>query len=147
MYAPLREVSTEFQDVMIALIRTLGLHQPDRTPCGQPVSVAESHAVLELGRESGLSQNALAARLRLEKSSVSRIVTALERRGWVVRKRDLRDSRIVSVYLTDDGRDAAANLAASRRTKFERIFGAIPANERAAILSSLDTLVQAIRET
>jgi DNA-binding MarR family transcriptional regulator len=135
---------------MIALIRTLGLHQPDRTPCGQPVSVAESHAVLELGRESGLSQNALAAlaaRLRLEKSSVSRIVTALERRGWVVRKRDLRDSRIVSVYLTDDARDAAANLAASRRTKFERIFGAIPANERAAILSSLDTLVQAIRET
>jgi DNA-binding MarR family transcriptional regulator len=132
---------------MVALIRTLGLHQPDRTPCGQPVSVAEAHALLELGREPGLSQNGLAARLRLEKSSVSRIVTALEKRGWVARKRNPQDTRIVHVHLTDDGRDAAATLAASRQTKFERIFAAIPMEDRDAVLTSLDTLLQVIRET
>jgi DNA-binding MarR family transcriptional regulator len=132
---------------MVALIRTLGLHQPDRTPCGQPVAVAEAHALLELDREPGLSQNGLAARLRLEKSSVSRIVTTLEKRGWVARKRKLEDTRIVQVHLTDSGRDAAANLAASRQAKFERIFSAIPAAERDAVLASLDTLLQVIRET
>src|SRR5579872_6816238 len=93
------EPAEAFQDAMVALIRALGLHQPDRTPCGRPVSVAEAHAVLELSREPGLSQNALAARLRLEKSSVSRIVTALEKRGWVARKRDPSDNRIVRVHL------------------------------------------------
>jgi DNA-binding MarR family transcriptional regulator len=132
---------------MVALIRTLGLHQPDRTPCGQPVSVAEAHALLELGREPGLSQNGLAAHLRLEKSSVSRIVTALEKRGWVARKRDLKDTRIVHVDLTDHGRDATATIAASRQAKFERIFAAIPADERDAVLASLDTLLEVIRET
>ena len=70
---------------MVSLVRALGLHRPDQTPCGQPVAVAEAHAVLELSREPGLSQNSLAARLRLEKSTVSRIVTLLERRGWVGR--------------------------------------------------------------
>jgi DNA-binding MarR family transcriptional regulator len=147
MRAPARRPSTEFQDAMVALIRTLGLHQPDRTPCGQPVSVAEAHAVLELSRNPGLSQNGLAARLRLEKSSVSRIVTALEKRGWVKRTRNAADSRIVHVHLTDDGRNAAANLAASRQAKFDRIFAAIPAGERDAVLKSLDTLLQVIHET
>jgi DNA-binding MarR family transcriptional regulator len=142
-----RSPGSEFQETMVALIRALGLHQPDRTPCGQPVSVAEAHALLELSREPGLSQNGLAARLRLEKSSVSRIVTALEKRGWVARKRNPKDTRIVQVHLTDDGRNAAASLAASRQAKFERIFAAIPAAERDAVLASLETLLQVIRET
>lgn len=103
--------------------------------------------MLELSREPGLSQNGLAARLRLEKSSVSRIVTTLEKRGWVDRRRDTSDTRVVHVYLTDDGRDAAANIEASRHAKFERIFSAIPASERAQVLTSLDTLVEVIRET
>jgi DNA-binding MarR family transcriptional regulator len=136
----------EFQATMVALIRALGLHQPGRTPCGQPVSVAEAHALLELGREPGQSQNGLAARLRLEKSSVSRIVTTLEKRGWVARQRQPQDTRIVRVHLTGDGQDAAANLAASRQAKFERIFAAIPAAERDAVLASLDTLLGAICE-
>lgn len=145
--SPQRGLASEFQETMVALIRTLGLHQPDRTPCGQPVSVAEAHALLELGREPGLSQNGLAARLLLEKSSVSRIVTALEKRGWVARKRNPQDTRIVQVHLTDDGRDAAATLAVSRQAKFERIFTAIPMQDRDAVLTSLDTLLQVIRET
>lgn len=132
---------------MVALIRSLGLHQPDRTPCRQPVAVAEAHALLELSREPGLSQNGLAAHLRLEKSSVSRIVTALEQRGWVARRRNAKDTRIVEVRLTGDGREFAATLAASRRAKFERIFAAIPAAERVTVLASLDTLLEVIRET
>jgi len=65
------DIGLQFQDSMIALIRALGLHQPDQTPCGQPVAIAEAHTLLELSGEPGLSQNGLAARLRLEKSSVS----------------------------------------------------------------------------
>lgn len=132
---------------MVALVRSLGLHQPDRTPCGQPVSVAEAHALMELSREPGLSQNGLAARLRLEKSSVSRIVTSLEKRGWVARRRDTSDTRIVHVHLSDDGRSAARTIAASRQAKFERIFSAIPVGERAQVLASLETLLEVIRET
>jgi len=147
MREPHPEPSADFQGSMVALVRALGLHQPDRTPCGQPISVAEAHAVLELTREPGLSQNGLAARLRLEKSSVSRIVSGLEKRGWVTRARDPKDTRIVRVELTDDGLQAAADIATSRQAKFERIFAAIPAPERATVLASLDTLLEVIRET
>lgn len=131
---------------MVSLVRALGLHRPDQTPCGQPIAVAEAHALLELSREPGLSQNGLAARLRLEKSTVSRIVTLLERRGWVERKRDQTDTRIVHVHLTRDGVASAASLAASRQAKFANVFDAIPTAERAAVLNALDILTQVIRE-
>ena len=132
---------------MISLVRALGLHRPDRTPCGQPVAVAEAHALLELCRDAGLTQNGLAARLRLDKSTVSRIVTLLERRDWVERHRDKGDARVVHVRVTRGGREAAASLAASRQAKFSTIFAAIPRTQRAHVDDALDTLIKVIRET
>jgi DNA-binding MarR family transcriptional regulator len=66
------------QEQLVALIRAFGLHRPDQTPCGQPVAVAEAHALMELAQGAPLSQNDLAARLQLEKSTVSRLVGILE---------------------------------------------------------------------
>jgi DNA-binding MarR family transcriptional regulator len=135
-----------FQESMIHLVRSLGLHKPDETPCGQPISVAEAHALLEIGREPGLTQNGLAARLRLEKSTVSRLAAMLEDRGWIRRQRDARDSRFVRMHLTQRGIKASAQIAASRRRLFERIFAAIPATRQAAVLDSLSALLEATRE-
>jgi DNA-binding MarR family transcriptional regulator len=142
---PVGEPGAAFQEQMVQLVRSLGLHRPDETPCGQPVSVAEAHALLEIAREPGLTQNGLAARLRLEKSTVSRLAGMLEERGWVRRVRDERDARFVRLHLTRRGINANANIAASRRAKFESIFGAIPAEGRAAVLESLSLLVEATR--
>src|SRR5215212_1802208 len=81
------------QDQLIALIRAFGLHRPDQTPCGEPVAVAEAHALMELAQGVPLSQNDLAARLQLEKSTVSRLVGILESRSWIARARSARDGR------------------------------------------------------
>jgi|HubBroStandDraft_1064217.scaffolds.fasta_scaffold33598_2 DNA-binding MarR family transcriptional regulator len=140
-------LQTAFQESIVQLVRSLGLHKPDETPCGQPISVAEAHALLEIAREPGLTQNGLATRLRLEKSTVSRIAGMLERRGWVRRVRDERDSRFVRLHLTKRGITANANVAESRREKFARIFGALPADQREDVLNALSLLLEVTRET
>jgi DNA-binding MarR family transcriptional regulator len=137
----------DFQDSMVSLIRSLGLHKPDTTPCGQPLSVGEAQALLEIGREPGLTQNGLAHRLSLDKSTVSRLVGMLERRSWVERMRDSNDSRFYHLRLTAAGTKANANLAQSRRSKFERIFQAIPRTQRAGVAASLSALMEAINES
>lgn len=137
---------SDFHDHLVALVRAFGLHRPDQTPCGQPIPIAEAQVILELSREPGLSQNGLAARLRLERSTVSRIVTLLERRGWAKRQRDRSDARIVHVSLTTSGQQAAATLAALRAAKFTKIFQAIPESERESVTSALATLIEVIRE-
>lgn len=132
---------------MVQLVRSLGLHKPDETPCEQPVSIGEAHALLEIAREPGMTQNGLAARLRLEKSTVSRLAGMLERRGWIRRLRDERDARCVRLHLTRRGINANANIAESRRAKFERLFGAIPAARRDVVVESLALLVEVARES
>jgi DNA-binding MarR family transcriptional regulator len=137
----------DFQGTMVGLIRSLGLHKPDTTPCGQPLSVGEAHAMFEIGREPGLTQNGLAQRLNLDKSTVSRLVGMLERRAWVERIRDRNDSRFYHLRLTAAGTKANAKLAQSRRAKFQRIFEAIPRAQRSAVAASLSALMEAIDES
>lgn len=139
--------SPDLQGQLIALIRAFGLHRPDQTPCGQSVTVAEAHALMELTDKTLLSQNELAERLSLEKSTVSRLAKVLERRGWIERNRNHTDRRIIQLTLTKDGRRAAEQLATARREKFDRILSSIPKAQRVDVLDSLKILVEAIYES
>jgi DNA-binding MarR family transcriptional regulator len=136
--------ATTLQEQMVALVRAFGLHQPERTPCGQPLPVAEAHALHELARSAPMAQRDLTTWLRLEKSTVSRIVALLEQKGWVVREKSVADGRVLMVRLTAAGRQMATQIAEARQARFARLTAAIPVEQRAAVLSALHTLVEAI---
>jgi DNA-binding MarR family transcriptional regulator len=139
-------IALRLQEQMITLIRAFGLHRPDETPCGKSVSVAEAHALMELSRNQRLSQQALSERLQLVKSTVSRVVSLLEGRGWVERRKDPHDGRAVSLYLTEQGKEAAQQLAQARQTKFMRLLERIPVEQRDSVLQALTTLAEAADE-
>jgi len=132
------------QDQFIAFIRAFGLHRPEQTPCGEPVSVAEAHALIELSQAEPLSQNDLARRLRLEKSTISRLVALLEGRAWITRTRGRHDGRVMELRLTDTGRQAAAQLSAARQAKFARLLGAISEEQRPMVFATLRLLTEAL---
>jgi DNA-binding MarR family transcriptional regulator len=132
------------QTQMIALVRAFGLHQGDQTPCGKLVSVAEAHTLRELSRHEALAQHELATWLRLEKSTVSRLVVQLEQRGWLARVRSDADKRVLHLSLTPNGRQIAGELAAARRARFARLLAAIPSVQRDAVMQALTVLVEAI---
>lgn len=69
------------QEALMRFVRHFGLHQPDRTPCGPPLPVSEAHAMVKIAREGRIRQVELARRLRLAKSTVSRLVANLVGRG------------------------------------------------------------------
>lgn len=129
-----------------AFVRAFGLHQPDRTPCGTPVPVSEAHAVGELDRDGPLTQTELARRLRLEKSTVSRLVGQLTSRGWVRRADRGGDARLVWLELTPEGGHAAGELAVARAARFAELLRNIPADRRPAVIDALTTLVRAASE-
>ena len=142
-----RTAEVDLQERMIALIRAFGLHKADQTPCGRPVAVAEAHALMELSRAETLVQKELASRLRLEKSTVSRLVGMLEDRGWVERSRSPQDGRALELRLTGAGKRTAENIAEARRAKFARVLEAIPEEERGSVLEAVRILEEAIRES
>jgi DNA-binding MarR family transcriptional regulator len=135
------------QEQLVAFVRAFGLHRPEQTPCGEPVSVAEAHALMELSRGDVLTQNALAQRLRLEKSTVSRLVGILERREWITRRRSPHDGRAMELQLTDAGERVAMQLATARQAKFARLVAALPVAQRSSVIEALSMLVEALHES
>ncbi|GAA4965882.1 MarR family winged helix-turn-helix transcriptional regulator [Actinoplanes utahensis] len=131
------------QGRIAAFVRAFGLHQPDRTPCGTPVPASEAHAVSELDRDGPLTQGELGKRLRLEKSTVSRMVNQLIGRGWVRRADRAGDARLVWLELTADGSRAAGELAVARAARFTALLRNIPAEKRPQVIEALTTLVEA----
>ena len=131
------------QEALMRFVRNFGLHQPDSTPCGEPLPVSEAHAMVEIGREGRLRQVELARRLRLEKSTVSRLVTNLVNRGWVRRETADGDGRGVLLVLTDGGRTAVARQSDARRDRLTAVLDRIPDDERDAVVRALQILAEA----
>jgi DNA-binding MarR family transcriptional regulator len=134
------------QHQLQALVRAWGLHRPEATPCGQPVSVAEAYALQALQQGGPLAQHDLAAQLQLEKSTVSRLAGQLVAREWVQRTRDPADGRVLLLALTDAGQRIASTIEEARREKFARVLAAIPLADRARVLDALHILVEAMRD-
>jgi DNA-binding MarR family transcriptional regulator len=128
---------------MVAFVRAFGLHQTERTPCGEPISVSQAHALTELAAHP-LSQAELARRLRLDRSVVSRLADALEERDWLRRRPHPQDQRAVHLVLTERGRAAADRLAGARRARLATLLDGVPAAERDSVLRALEVLTDSL---
>ncbi len=137
----------QLQAEIVALTRAFGWHRPMQTPCGQLIPIAEAHALLELSAEIPLPQHILVERLNLAKSTVSRLVDKLVKRGWVAKQRSASDGRVWELVLTEEGEGKSAELAHARQAKLASVWQHIPADQQTAVLQSLSTLVEAIRES
>lgn len=96
-----------------------------------------------MARDGASRQHDLAHRLRLEKSTTSRLVTQLVKRGWAERVPAAGDGRGVLVRLTPGGERAAGRLAEARTARFSAILDRVPAGERATVLRALELLTDA----
>ncbi len=137
----------ELEHTLAAFIRAFGLHQSEQTPCGVHVSVSEAHTLTELARTGGLTQSDLVTFLRLEKSTVSRLITGLSQRGWLTREAHPSDGRAYLLKLTREGEKKASNIAKARKAKFEALTRSLPETKRGAVLGALSTLVEALDES
>jgi DNA-binding MarR family transcriptional regulator len=138
--------SERIHHLVMDLVRATGLLQVDQDVPGYPVSLSQAFALHELDTDIPLAQRDLAERLRLDKSSVSRMAAEMERKGLLVRERDPANRRQYRLRLTDRGRAVHAGMAGAFHTRFEAWMAALTAAERAALLKGLPALVRVIRE-
>jgi DNA-binding MarR family transcriptional regulator len=132
--------------LLLDAMRALGLHRPDPALPEAPVSVSEGLALAELAHRAPLSQQQLAERLQLEKSSVSRLTANLQDRGLISRQRDPANRRWSQLTLTDRGRAVAEQLIGRFHQRHQRLFSALTAAERAALATGLSALVRAAQQ-
>jgi DNA-binding MarR family transcriptional regulator len=136
----------QLHDLFMDLVRLGGMLQPDAAVPGQPVSVSQAFALHELDTGTPLSQRDLAERLRLEKSSVSRMAADMERKGLLVRERDPDNRRTYRLRLTEEGRTLHARMASAFHAHYLRWVAAMTGAEREALVTGLSAFVRVLRE-
>jgi DNA-binding MarR family transcriptional regulator len=125
------------------LVRSAGLLGP-HDHAGVHASLSEVLALRELSAASGLTQADLGEALTLEKSTVSRLVAGLERRGWVARERDPANRRYLRLALTAAGSHAAALMGAHLQKRHQALLSELTADELTALSVGLNGLARAI---
>jgi len=81
-----------------------------RRICYYDVSVTQCYAIAALMRDAGMTLNELAGKLYLDKSTASRVVDSLERKGYVHRSADPADGRALRLVATEKGKRLHARI-------------------------------------
>lgn len=102
-------------------------------------NMAQLHLLATLQR-SPRSLRELAAIHHVTPSSMSRSVSLLVRKGWVVRAEDAADRRQVILRLTDEGRAAQAAMVQLIEDAVTEVLGRLGEAERARLYAGLDVL-------
>ena len=95
--------AAEFHQALSDLVRVYQFRDRDRICC-YDISVTQCYALEAIAEKGPLSLNDLAAVLYLDKSTASRVVATLERKGYVERKSDPDDRRAIRIIITREGR-------------------------------------------
>jgi DNA-binding MarR family transcriptional regulator len=130
--------------LLMDLVLAAGFLQLDQALPGAPISVSQAFALHELDTGVPLSQQELAARLRLEKSTVSRLAAELERKGLLIRERDPGNRRLYRLRLTDEGRAVHRRMATTIHEQYVRWVENISERERQSLLAGLSALVREV---
>ena len=112
---------------------------------GIGASASELFAMEELSA-SPLTQNDLGDRLGLEKSTISRLVSGMEAKGWVSRSRHLHNRRFSQVTLTPAGRMAANHAADHLKQQHVALLAALSPDERSALAIAVAALTRILGE-
>lgn len=130
--------------LMMELVRVVGLVQLEEAASGQSISLSQAFALHELDTDVPLSQQDLAERLHLEKSSVSRMAAEMERNGLLVRERHPGNRRIYRLRLTDRGRELHLGIASASHQRWVEWVSTMTPAEADALLTGLAALVRAV---
>jgi MarR family transcriptional regulator, 2-MHQ and catechol-resistance regulon repressor len=124
------------------LLRVYQFRDRDRICC-HDVSVTQCHALEQLVEQGPLSQSELAATLFLDKSTMSRVVSALERKGYLERTADPGDGRAHRLVVTPSGEALVATIEADILEREARLLSDFPSPVRQAMARLVGELARA----
>lgn len=134
------------RELIRILVRDLGILEKSDASCSG-ISLAQCHAIVEIGRKEKISLVDLSGLLGLDKSTMSRTINNLVESDFVLRESDKENRRYVIIQLTEKGRSVFKDIEDSMETYYRDIFNAIPENKRYQVLESLELLKEAVESS
>lgn len=137
-------IEKEFRENIRLLERALGLLKPDSSIwlC-KNITLAQCHALIEIGRKSDITLKDLAGTLQLDTSTTSRAVDALVKKGYVNRIQSQVDRRSIILSLTEEGNNIYGGIEQNMSEQYRQVLDQIPVDQRENVVDSLKLMIHA----
>ena len=139
------EAARELREAIRQLERKTGVLEDGQKCCS--LTMAQCHALVEIGRAGSLSLVELASLLNLDVSTMSRTVNNLVTRHMAKREPNPSDRRYVAIQLTSAGQKHFREIESDMGDYYARIYAAIPEGKRAEVLEALQVLLRAMQDS
>ena len=134
----------DLRELIRILVRNLGLLEKDQAGCCG-VTLAQCHAIVEVGRSKEINLNNLAELLNLDKSTMSRTIENLVNQNLVLREIHTENRRYIKIKLTEKGVEIFRGIEANMDDYYNNIISLIPADKKIQVLDSLQILVDTLK--
>ena len=95
--------------------------------------VGQENLLYRLWLGDGITQMQMSEHLKCEPPTVTNMVKSLEQNGFIYRKRDERDARIMRIFLTDKGKDLEKPVKEKWKYQQEKLLKSLLPEERLLI--------------
>jgi DNA-binding MarR family transcriptional regulator len=130
------------QKAVSDLVRVYQFRDRDRICC-HDISVTQCYALETLVLHGPMRLNALAERLFLDKSTTSRVVSTLVRKGYVAQRADVSDGRATALHVTRQGQRLYARITEDLIEQQRQLLHDLDPEVRAAVLQVVRRLADA----
>lgn len=128
---------------IVSLVRDLSLlNKNEASVCG--ITLAQCHAIIEIGRAGELYLNKLAEILKLDKSTMSRTVDNLVKQDYVIREVDAENRKFIKIKLSEKGYELFKSTEENMERYYNDVLEDIPKCKRQQILEDFDILLEAL---
>ncbi|MGO1058598.1 MarR family winged helix-turn-helix transcriptional regulator [Planococcus sp. FY231025] len=92
--------------------------------------VGQDNLLARLWEGDGITQMQLADHLKCEPPTITNMVKSLEQNGFIIRKRDEIDGRVMRIYLTEKGKEIEKPVDFKWKQQQEKLLHSISPEER-----------------
>jgi DNA-binding MarR family transcriptional regulator len=146
MLIQIEEKNKELLDVLGGLSQVLRFCCRDEAFC-EGVTFHQFLILSAVARKKELNMADLHTLLSVEKSTTTRLVKPLIKKGFLLRKKSDNDSRAVKLSLTGAGRETHKNVEVCLNNFFLKVMGNISAKKRPDVLKSVKIFISAIKNS
>ena len=139
---PTQKDAERLYEALSDLVRVYQFRDRD-TICCHDISVTQCYAMEALVNSGPRTLNELAAQLYLDKSTASRVVSTLERKGYITRQTHPQDRRAILIDVTTSGRKLCVTIQTELVEETRKLLDDFEPAVREAAPRLLDRLARA----
>jgi DNA-binding MarR family transcriptional regulator len=141
-----KENTKELLEVLSGLSQVMRFCCRDEAFC-EGVTFHQFLILSAVAKEKELYMADLHKLLSVEKSTTTRLVNPLIKKGLLMRNKADNDSRAVKLTLTKAGKETHKKVEVCLSNFFQKMLGHVPANKRTDVLKSVKIFITAIKKS